>query len=94
MRGGRHAVRAVSRRKMPIAAFGVLAATVVGLGALTAADIQSMDELGGHRQAPFGSHQSGHQHFPRHDPGPQVPGQGPFDQQLPRLPNWMPPGDP
>ena len=49
---------------MPIAAFGVLAATVVGLGALTAADIQSMDELGGHRPGPFGSHQPGQHHFP------------------------------
>jgi len=69
---------------MPIAAFGVVAATVVGLGALTAADIHGMDQLG-NRPEPFGSHQR----------GPHMgPEQRQFDQQFPQLPNWMPPGPP
>jgi hypothetical protein len=67
---------------MPIAAFGVLAATVVGLGALTAADIQSMDELG-NRPGPSGWHQPGPHH--RLDPRPG-------EQQFRELPDWIPPG--
>ena len=80
LRGGRHAVRAVARRPMPIAAFGVLAATVLGLGALTAGDIHGMDQLGN----PPGSHQ----HAPH-----QGPWHRDFNQQFPQLPNWMPPAD-
>jgi hypothetical protein len=82
VRGGRHAVRAVARRKMPIAAFGVLAATVVGLGALTAAEIHSFDQLG-NRPGPTGWHQPDPHHF-------NDPRQG--DQQFRQLPDWMPPG--
>jgi hypothetical protein len=76
LRGGRHAVRAVARRPMPIAAFGVVAATVLGLGALTAADIHSMDQLG-NRPSPFGSHQFDQRQLPQQ-----------FDPQFHPLGNW------
>jgi hypothetical protein len=57
------------------------AATVLGLGALTAADIHDMDQFGSPQ---FGSHQR----------GPHLGhGDRQFDQRFGQIPNFSPPGN-
>jgi hypothetical protein len=79
LRGGRHAVRAVGRRPIPVSVVGLAAATVLGLGAIASADPAVMGNHDGHRP-PFGSHQFG----PRSDPQ--------FGMHMEQLGNWPPGG--
>ena len=84
LRGGRHAVRAVARRPMPVAVVGLAAATVLGLGAIAAADPPGYDGFRGHPH-----HSNSRQFDPRLDP-PFDPQSGPHIRPLA---NWPPPAD-
>ena len=77
MRGGRHAVRAVSRRPIPVAVVGLADATVLGLGAIASAEPAGMGGFD-HHGPPFGSHQFD----PRFDPQ--------FGPHMEQLGNWPP----
>ena len=74
VRGGRHAVRAVARRPVPVAVVGLAAATVLGLGAIAAAEPDGFDESGRHRHSH--SQELGPWADPHGNAFPQGPGKG------------------